>query len=597
MQRWHARAQRINWYRVSPLLLLVAVAASAAAPLHLAKGDTASTAPTTVASISRVTIAAAPAPTPAHTAAVTTPVTAVDVETTLAPEVAVEPPVATSTTAAVAPPTEAPQDIARSIPAATPAAPPPAAPPPPWAASVVTTSAGYTSTSVGCAGGTGADALDAFFAARVGPLMGADYQHVVALGGSRYAWFFQDAFVDPSGAATRLDQSFFAHNLLLIQDGQCFTMLHRGTAAKPTSFEPGNGESPLSKWFWPMGAETSGGRVKMFWAEMTKDPYVPGPGDGLGWHPTRLWLATYDANTMKRLSFDPAPNSGVSPMYGYAVANDGAFTYLFGNTFEQNLVREGGFFGGRHSATAMYLARVPLGQLTAAPEYRTADGWSANPADARPIVQRYWAENPMQPRYIDGQWMAATKVDGYWGEQLAIDVANHPWGPWTTTEYRGLAPRGGDPRMNTYHAHLLPYRSGGGSLIITVSQNARQMTADAFPHPERYRLAVFTSKWVVPPVDPPPPATTPTPTTTTVPTTATTTSSSTTTTSTTATGTTTPTSTTPATTTTATTTPATTTTATTTTVPTTATTTAPSSTTSFTSTTSTTSTSSTNTIP
>ncbi len=43
----------------------------------------------------------------------------------------------------------------------------------------------------------------------------------------------------------------------------------------------------------------------------------------------------------------------------------------------------------------MYLARVPLGQLNASPEYRTADGWSPNADDERPFVQRYWAENPV----------------------------------------------------------------------------------------------------------------------------------------------------------------------------------------------------------
>ena len=482
-----------------PLLLLALLAASIAPPINDSKTvvGTAGTTTSTNPSITSPAVTTPPTPTTRATSATVALDTTVPATTELAPQ--------TTVVAPVAPPSEPPQDVARSIPTATPAALPPAAPPPPWAGSVTTTAAGYISTNVGCAGGTGAGALDAFFAARVGPLMGADYQHVVALGGNRYAWFFQDAFLDPSGAATRLDQSFFAHNLLLIQDGKCFTMLHRGSSAKPTSFEPGSGESPLSKWFWPMGAETTGGRVKMFWAEMTKDPYEPGPGDGLGWHPSRLWLATYDANTMKRLSFEPAPNSGASPMYGYAVANDGNYTYLFGNTFEQNLVREGGFFGGQHSATAMYLARVPLGQLNATPEYRTADGWSPNAGDARPFVQRYWAENPMQPRFIDGQWVAATKVDGYWGEQLVVEVANHPWGPWTTTEFRGLSPRGGDNRMNTYHAHLLPYRSSGGSLIVTVSQNARQMTADAFPYPERYRIAVFTSGWSIPPADPPPP--------------------------------------------------------------------------------------------
>ncbi len=412
------------------------------------------------------------------------------------------------TTVPVTAPSTPPADVTRGIPSAAPASPPPAAPAPPWAWSITTTAAGYTSTNVGCATGTGAAALDAFFAVRVGPLIGSDYQHVVALGGGRYAWFFQDAFIDPTGVAARLDQSHFVHNLLLIQDGACFTMLHRGTATRPLSFEPGNGENPTSKWFWPMGAETSGGKLRMFWVEMARDPYDPGPGDGLGWHPVRTWLATYDPNTLKRLSFAPAPNSGAVPIYGYAVASDASYTYLFGNTFEQNLVREGGFFGGQHSGTAMYLARVPLGRLDLAPEYRTDVGWSLNPADSRPFLRRYWAENPMQPRYIDGQWIAATKVDGYWGEQLQIDVANNPWGPWTATEFRGIAPRGGDPKMNTYHAQLLPWRASNGSAIVTISQNARQMVRDAFPHPWRYRISAFTTGWVAPPPDPVPTTTT-----------------------------------------------------------------------------------------
>ena len=42
---------------------------------------------------------------------------------------------------------------------------------------------------------------------------------------------------------------------------------------------------------------------------------------------------------------------------------------------------------------------------------------------ARPVVERYWAENPMQPRFLNGQWVAATKRDGFWGEELFIDVA------------------------------------------------------------------------------------------------------------------------------------------------------------------------------
>ncbi len=290
----------------------------------------------------------------------------------------------------------------------------------------------------------------------------------------------------------------------MVQDGNCFTLYHRGTAARPKSFERGTGEQVLAHWFWPMGGEVADGRVQVFWAEMVKDGFDPGPGDGLGWHPARTWLATYDATTLAELDFRPAPNPGVTPIYGYAVSSDATYSYLFANTFEQNLAREGGFGHGPHSGTKMWLARVPRGQLGAAPEYRTATGWSPDAAAAVPILQRYWAENPMQPRFIDGQWVSATKVDGYWGEEVSIDVARDPWGPWTTVARGRVSPRGGDPTMNTYQAHILPWRDGSGALIVTLSQNARYMVRDAYPHPERYRPAVMLAPWVVAPAPPPP---------------------------------------------------------------------------------------------
>ena len=117
----------------------------------------------------------------------------------------------------------------------------------------------------------------------------------------------------------------------------------------------------------------------------------------------------------------------------------------------------------------------------------------------------------MQPRFMDGQWVAATKVDGYWGEDLVIDVANDPWGPWTPVDYFRLQPRGNDPLKNSYHAHLLPYRDKFGSVLIVVSNNARNMLRDAYPRPDRYRPMVTYSAYH----PTPPPTTTTTSTTTT----------------------------------------------------------------------------------
>lgn len=454
-------------------------------------------------------------------------------------DVVVPDPVATTTSTTTTPPQPPPTTpdnppiVARPIPDAAPQ-PPPVREPPPWAASVRTTEAGYIATDLGCAAGTSAPALDAFFAERLGPVIGEDYQHVVDLGGNRYLWLFQDTFVDQGGSATKLDQAAFLHNVAMVQDGTCFTLYTRGTAGAPTSFEPGNGERSLRNWFWPMGGETVDGRVYQYWVRMVKDAYEPGAGDGLGWHPESVWLSVYDASTLARLWFGPAADAGVAPIYGYAVASDDSFTYLFGNTFEQNLVREGGYGNGPHSATQTFLARVPRGEFSTLPEYRTADGWSADPTAAVPISSRYWVENPMQPRYLNGQWVAATKVDGYWGEELSIDVATDPWGPWTNVERKALLPRDGDPAMNTYHAHLMPWLHNG-ALVVSVSQNARNMVRDAYPHPVRYRPRFFSEPLVAPPTpEPVPEPTTTVPdTTTTTSTTSTTTSTSTTSTSTT----------------------------------------------------------------
>ncbi len=451
-------------------------------------------APATVPSVVTTNVAPVLPPTSASVAVAEPPVPT----TTIA--AAVLPPVVETVPVVAAPMTD-PAIVGRPIPVEplTPAAPVAS----PWANASRTTGGGYVVTDVGCATGTSAGALDAFFSQRIGPVLGHDYQHVYPLGGNRYLWLFQDTFVDYSGVATDLGQAVFAHNTALVQTGACFTLHHRGSITAPTSFEPGNGESRLAKWFWPMGGQTFDGKVYVFWAEMGKDGYEPTPPNGLGWHPTRTWLAVYDANTMTRLSFEAAPNSGVAPIYGFAVDSDAEFTYLFGNTFEQNLQREGGYLNGPHSGTKIWLARIPLGQFSAPLEYRTIDGWTYDAAAAQPILQRYWAENPMQPRYIGGQWVAVTKVNGYWGQTFTVDVANDSWGPWTTVENRSIEPRGNDPLMNTYHAHLMPW-TDGGALVVSISQNARNMLRDAWPAPSRYRLAFFRSTLVPPPPRPDP---------------------------------------------------------------------------------------------
>ena len=347
-------------------------------------------------------------------------------------------------------------------------------------------------TDVGCANSRDAAGLEAMFSQRVGPVLGWDYQHVYPLGQDRWLWLFQDAFIDHSGLASNLHDSGFAHNAAMVQTGDCFTLLHGGTASRPSAFEPGAGEQTLSRWWWPLGGELDGGVLRVFWAEMVHDRIEPAAGDGLPWHPVRTWLATYSTNDLARLEFRPAPDAapegnGAARLYGYAVASDDTHTYLFGNTYQQNLTLEGGFWGGPHSATAMWLARVPKGRLDLRPRYWDGTDWVLDPTRAAPIQDRYWTENPMQPRFLDGRWVAVTKENGFWGDRLALDVAPDPWGPWTTVSEDVVTGRQGDPLLNTYHAHATPWRGPAGELVVSLSQNSRDMLRDSYPHPERYR--------------------------------------------------------------------------------------------------------------
>ena len=330
-------------------------------------------------------------------------------------------------------------------------------------------SSDYVASDAGCASSLSAAGLERFFADRVGPVVGHDSPRIIDLGVGRYLWLLQDTFTDYSGNAASMVGSQYANSTAMVQDGSCFTVLERGTPDHAASFEPGTGDS-FDRFFWPAGGSVTGDVLSLFWIEIIRDPALIDPIDGANVHPQRTWLATYDVHTLQRLTFVPAPDESVSPIYGFDVVDDGAFSYLFGNTFAENLALEGGFASGPHSATSMWLARVPRGRLDMHPQYRTADGWSSRRADAVPISTRYWTENAMHPVHIGGRWLAVTKVDGFLGRDLVVDIAAEPWGPWTTITTAPATARGDPGDMVTYAPLPLPWLDPNGGLIVGLSQ-------------------------------------------------------------------------------------------------------------------------------
>lgn len=355
------------------------------------------------------------------------------------------------------------------------------------------TAAGHVTSPMGCVKALTAPRLNARFRARMGPLVGMDGQHVIRIGRGRYLWLFSDAYLDYTHRARTLLETQRVGNVAALQRRRCFTLVRGGTAARAGAFEPGYATIPRDHSFWPLGGEAHGGRVFVFWAEMQRDE-IPPPGDGIYRHPVRTWLATYDATTLKRLRLRPAPNDGVFPQFGFAVASNATHTYLFGNSNLLNLTYEGGFYNGPHSATRMYLARVPIGRLGRPPVYRTARGWSADARDAVPFSSRFWTENTMQPRFVRGRWVAVTKKDGFWGTRTIVETAARPWGPWRVVSRRTIKPFRGYDEMNNYQPIILPYRGPSGNLIIAMSQNARNWS-DAVEDFSMYRPQIYAEPW------------------------------------------------------------------------------------------------------
>ena len=246
--------------------------------------------------------------------------------------------------------------------------PPTTLAPPPWAASTRTTEGGYLGADVGCARDLSAGALDDFFAAtrRTGDRVGlpARLRRSVATDSCGCSRTPSSITAAPSTTSARLASSTTRHCCRPATASRCCTVErppsrnHSRTAtASTTCATSGTGR-------WAARSPTAAcGCSGPRWSRTRTTRTRPTGSAGT---PTRCTSPPTTRRTLARLAFYPAPDPGVTPIYGYAVASNATHTYLFGNTFEQNMVREGGFWSGRHSATRMYLARVPRGMLSGA---------------------------------------------------------------------------------------------------------------------------------------------------------------------------------------------------------------------------------------
>ena len=354
---------------------------------------------------------------------------------------------------------------------------------------------GRTITDMGCVPDLSAASLDTFFSSQLGPLVGWDNPHVYEIDDHRTLWIAHDSYVDHDGDASTLRETRpQMQNVVFLQEGLCFRLVHGGSDTEWLNFEMGDGHTGYDRFLWPLGGALDGRRIRILWSEMVPSPEPVEPWGGISRHPVKTWLASYHIDTLERLSFEPAPESGVFPIWGFAVESDHEYSYLFGNTNLLNFAREGGFANGPHSATEMYLARVPKGRLDVQPVFWDGNDWTDDASQAAVISRRFWAENTMQPRYLNGEWVSVVKRDGFFGNEIVIDVAENPWGPWIEVERIAHEGRRGDVAKNSYHPVILPWSSPESGLIVLISENA-QFWSEAVDRLDLYRPTIVATEW------------------------------------------------------------------------------------------------------
>ncbi len=349
--------------------------------------------------------------------------------------------------------------------------------------------------STECTSGTDTASLNRLVANQLADLVGFDTTRVIALPDGRNVWTVQDAFLAPTPGAhpsSLRPPTGFAHNALIVQQGTCFTTVHgpitpgSHCSVADASYVGGDLTATCSRWYWPMsGGLDHLGRLVVFFVEMLNES---GSGAAPSAHPVATWVARFNSATFDILSFAPAPASAADIVYGAAVESDASFTYLFGWSYDQFNLPD----PTSPPPSQMFVGRVPLGRFDVQPTYWNGVDWVANRAAAVPIsISPDGGANPMQPRLIDGMWVSVVKSGDWNGNAVRVDVAPAAQGPWTTVQTVTIPSRTLDNRTNTYAAHLLPWRSPTGNLVVALSNNAWQMDPLALDNPTLYQPRFF----------------------------------------------------------------------------------------------------------
>jgi hypothetical protein len=333
---------------------------------------------------------------------------------------------------------------------------------PGWAG-VPVSSAPSRSAAPICLAGSAPGDLDRLFVSEPGGVVGADYQRATPLPDGRVLWTFQDAEVRRANGSTTL-----VHNIGMVQDGKCFTVLMGGTADDPRPWLFAESTTNFVHWYWPLGADVGAdGLLHVFAAEM----YERSAGYLVRTEPTSTVVAVVDMRTWHVVRTTAAPNPS-DALYGWSIESDDTWTYLFAQCHRQFGYDLHIYYYAHDQACAnrVTVGRVPTGMLLATPTYWTGRAWSADPSAAVPILETAGRMvNATQFLRVNNVWMAITKVGDWWGDRIVVERAERAVGPYSVVATIPATPKCAVD-CNTYFASWVP-SAQPGPLVFGLSHN------------------------------------------------------------------------------------------------------------------------------
>lgn len=281
-----------------------------------------------------------------------------------------------------------------------------------------------------------------WFDRRFGAWVAGDVPRAYDLGNDRTLWITNDSYLTDDRAVTAVGDASFQRNAAFVERDGRLGLIH-------SPFEPflaNGGGSHFDQWFWFHGSVRVGDRIEAFVSLMRRT----GPlGWAINFEYADTWIASISTRDGSIIDLRPAPNRGTKPLYGFSVASDDEWTYLFGN----NAFYDSG-------SLPNFVARVPFGEVDQAPRYWDGRRWVASASDAASIYDGVPGAQGLACRLHvfrwRDEWWASHKWNEFFGAEIHLLRAPAPSGPWTVVERVPVTPRTGDARSCTYDAQARP---------------------------------------------------------------------------------------------------------------------------------------------